>query len=117
MAYPGGLQLGGGVTCDNAADFLNAGASHVIVTSFVFREGRLEEERLRQLVHSCCSCLNVTSPPAAQQPRPDTPSVMCLPCAHGMATARCSTASVGCNVGVSGFALPPLSKQWHGSEV
>ena len=56
MAYPGGLQLGGGVTCDNAADFLNAGASHVIVTSFVFREGRLEEERLRQLVYSCCAC-------------------------------------------------------------
>jgi phosphoribosylformimino-5-aminoimidazole carboxamide ribonucleotide (ProFAR) isomerase len=60
MAYPGGLQLGGGVTCDNAADFLNAGASHVIVTSFVFREGRLEEERLRQMVQNCCSCLNAT---------------------------------------------------------
>ena len=50
MQYPGGLQLGGGVTSENAADFLNAGASHVIVTSFVFREGRLEEERLEQLV-------------------------------------------------------------------
>ena len=52
MAYPGGLQLGGGVTSDNAADFLNAGASHVIVTSFVFREGRLEEDRLKHLVPS-----------------------------------------------------------------
>ena len=52
MAYPGGLQLGGGVTSDNAADFLNAGASHVIVTSFVFREGRLEEDRLKHLVLS-----------------------------------------------------------------
>ena len=50
MAYPGGLQLGGGVTSDNAADFLNAGASHVIVTSFVFREGCLEEDRLKHLV-------------------------------------------------------------------
>ena len=52
MAYPGGLQLGGGVTNDNAAVFLNAGASHVIVTSFVFREGRLEEDRLKHLVSS-----------------------------------------------------------------
>ncbi|KAI8476945.1 MAG: phosphoribosylformimino-5-aminoimidazole carboxamide ribonucleotide isomerase [Monoraphidium minutum] len=49
-AYPGGLQLGGGVTADNAAEWLDAGASHVIVTSYVFREGRLEEERLRDLV-------------------------------------------------------------------
>ena len=49
-AYPGGLQLGGGVTAKNAACYLDAGASHVIVTSFVFREGRLEEERLAALV-------------------------------------------------------------------
>ncbi|GFR46369.1 hypothetical protein Agub_g7950, partial [Astrephomene gubernaculifera] len=49
-AWPGGLQLGGGVTADNAAEWLDAGASHVIVTSYVFREGRLEEERLKQLV-------------------------------------------------------------------
>jgi phosphoribosylformimino-5-aminoimidazole carboxamide ribonucleotide (ProFAR) isomerase len=49
-AWPGGLQLGGGVTSDNAAEWLDAGASHVIVTSYVFREGRLEEERLRDLV-------------------------------------------------------------------
>ena len=49
-AYPGGMQLGGGVTADNAAEWLDAGASHVIVTSFVFREGRLEEERLAALV-------------------------------------------------------------------
>lgn len=49
-AYPGGLQLGGGVTTDNATKYLDAGASHVIVTSFVFREGRLEEDRLAALV-------------------------------------------------------------------
>ena len=49
-AYPGGLQLGGGVTTDNAVQYLEAGASHVIVTSFVFREGRLEEGRLADLV-------------------------------------------------------------------
>lgn len=57
MAYPGGLQLGGGVTLDNAIEYLNAGASHVIVTSFVFREGRLEEERLRSLVQTPHQCL------------------------------------------------------------
>ena len=36
-AYLGGLQIGGGVNPDNAADYLAAGASHVIVTSYVFR--------------------------------------------------------------------------------
>lgn len=50
QAWPGGLQLGGGVNLDNAIDYLDAGASHVIVTSFVFRDGRLEEDRLRDLV-------------------------------------------------------------------
>jgi len=49
-AFPGGLHLGGGVTVDNAATYLDAGASHVIVTSYVFREGRLEEDRLAALV-------------------------------------------------------------------
>ncbi|KAG2491748.1 hypothetical protein HYH03_009910 [Edaphochlamys debaryana] len=49
-AFPGGLQLGGGVTQDTAMGWLDAGASHVIVTSWVFREGRLEEDRLRDLV-------------------------------------------------------------------
>ena len=49
-AWPGGLQLGGGVTADNAPAWLEAGASQVIVTSWVFRDGRLERDRLRQLV-------------------------------------------------------------------
>ena len=48
-AYPGGLQLGGGVNADNARGWLEAGASHVIVTSWVFRDGRLEWDRLRAL--------------------------------------------------------------------
>ena len=38
-AYPGGLQVGGGITPENAVEFLEAGASHVIVTSYVFRDG------------------------------------------------------------------------------
>jgi len=49
-AYPGGLHIGGGVTAANARAWLDAGASHVIVTSWVFREGRLDDERLRELV-------------------------------------------------------------------
>jgi len=49
-AYPGGLQLGGGVNAQNARGWLEAGASHVIVTSYVFHEGRVDEERLAALV-------------------------------------------------------------------
>lgn len=48
--YPMGLQAGGGITDRNAEEFLEAGASHVIVTSFVFREGRIDYERLEKLV-------------------------------------------------------------------
>jgi phosphoribosylformimino-5-aminoimidazole carboxamide ribotide isomerase len=49
-AYPGGLHIGGGINQDNAASWLEAGASHVIVTSWVFRDGRLDAERLRALI-------------------------------------------------------------------
>jgi phosphoribosylformimino-5-aminoimidazole carboxamide ribotide isomerase len=49
-AYPGGLHLGGGVNAQNARGWLDAGASHVIVTSWVFREGRVDWERLGTLV-------------------------------------------------------------------
>jgi len=49
-AYPGGLQLGGGVNADNARQWLDVGASHVIVTSWVFRAGRIDWDRLHQLV-------------------------------------------------------------------
>ncbi len=49
-AYPGGLHVGGGINADNARSWLNAGASHVIVTSWVFRDGALDADRLRALV-------------------------------------------------------------------
>jgi phosphoribosylformimino-5-aminoimidazole carboxamide ribotide isomerase len=49
-AYPGGLQIGGGINLENATSFLEAGASHVIVTSWVFRDGRLDWDRLLTLV-------------------------------------------------------------------
>jgi phosphoribosylformimino-5-aminoimidazole carboxamide ribotide isomerase len=49
-AYPGGLQIGGGIHLGNAADYLHAGASHVIVTSWVFHQGKLDWDRLHQLI-------------------------------------------------------------------
>lgn len=50
--YPGGMQVGGGITPENAADFLEAGASHVIVTSYVFKDGRIHFERLKKLAET-----------------------------------------------------------------
>lgn len=47
--YPGGLQVGGGITAQNAKEFLEAGASHVIVTSYVFRDGKVNYENLEKL--------------------------------------------------------------------
>lgn len=48
-AFPAGLQIGGGVNPDNAQAWLDAGASHVIVTSYLFDGGELSLERLEQL--------------------------------------------------------------------
>ena len=47
--YPGGLQAGGGITPENALFYLDQGASHVIVTSYVFRDGMIDFRRLGQL--------------------------------------------------------------------
>jgi len=49
-AFPGGLHIGGGVNAANARGWLDAGASHVIITSWVFREGRVDWARLDELV-------------------------------------------------------------------
>ena len=49
-AYPGGLQVGGGINAQNAKEYIDAGASHVIVTSWIFPEGKLDRERLAELV-------------------------------------------------------------------
>lgn len=48
-AYPGGLQAGGGIHDGNASDYLDAGASHVIVTSFVFKDGCLNYTNLDKI--------------------------------------------------------------------
>lgn len=49
-AYPGGLQIGGGITEENAKEYIDAGATHVVVTSYVFQEGKVNWEHLEKLV-------------------------------------------------------------------
>lgn len=49
-AWPGGLQIGGGITAENAALWLDRGASHVIVTSYVFSDGKMDMARIKRLV-------------------------------------------------------------------
>ena len=49
-AYPNGMQIGVGVTAINADDYIRAGATHVIVTSFVFKDGRVNYGNLKSLV-------------------------------------------------------------------
>lgn len=49
-AYPMGLQVGGGVTAENAAGFLEKGASHVIVTSYVFKDGKVNFDNLKKIL-------------------------------------------------------------------
>ena len=46
LAWPGGMMAGGGITPENASEFIDAGAERVIVTSYVFRGGRIDMERL-----------------------------------------------------------------------
>lgn len=48
-AYKGGLQIGGGINDKNACDYLDAGASHVIVTSYVFKDGRINMQNLERI--------------------------------------------------------------------
>lgn len=51
-AYPGGLQVGGGIGPQNAGQFLAAGASHVIVTSYVFQDGIVNYRHLQEMVQA-----------------------------------------------------------------
>ena len=48
-AWPNGLQYGGGVNADNAMDYIHAGASHIIVTSWLFEQGQFSWQRLAAL--------------------------------------------------------------------
>ena len=51
-AYPGGMQIGGGINHENASDYLEKGAEKVIVTSFVFKDGKVSYENLEKLVRA-----------------------------------------------------------------
>ena len=51
-AWPGGLQIGGGITAENATKWLDAGAAQVIVTSYIFRNKQLDPVRLDRLVET-----------------------------------------------------------------
>jgi len=50
-AFPSGLQIGGGINAGNATEWLDAGASHLIVTSFVFHGGQINWGNLKQLAN------------------------------------------------------------------
>ena len=50
--WPGGLQVGGGITPENAKEFLKAGASHVVVTSYLFEEREISYARLEEMVQA-----------------------------------------------------------------
>ncbi len=47
--YEGGMQIGGGINADNALEFINSGASHIIVTSYVFADGKLNYDNLKKI--------------------------------------------------------------------
>jgi phosphoribosylformimino-5-aminoimidazole carboxamide ribotide isomerase len=51
-AFPGGMHVGGGVNPLNSARYLNAGASHVIVTSYVFRDGEVDLDRVEEMTRA-----------------------------------------------------------------
>ncbi|MGK0440943.1 MAG: phosphoribosylformimino-5-aminoimidazole carboxamide ribotide isomerase [Pseudohongiellaceae bacterium] len=52
-AWPNGLQFGGGINNKNAHEFLTAGASHLIVTSYLFEAGEFSWQRLENIKAEC----------------------------------------------------------------
>lgn len=48
--FPGGLQVGGGIKPENAKEFVDAGACHVIVTSYVFSDGKINYQHIDEMV-------------------------------------------------------------------
>lgn len=50
--YPGALQVGGGITAENAKEYIENGADKVIVTSYVFKDGEIQYENLKKLIEA-----------------------------------------------------------------
>ena len=73
-AYEGGLQVGGGISAANAKEYLDAGASHVIVTSWIFPNGELDHERLRILTNTIGKTRLVLDLSCKSTARGDSPS-------------------------------------------
>lgn len=48
--YPNMLQVGGGINENNCREWIDKGASHVIITSAVFRDGQIDLQRLKKIV-------------------------------------------------------------------
>jgi len=69
--FPNGLQIGGGITPATAPHYLAAGASHVVVTSYVFREGKIDWVRLGELVDAVGKDKLVLDLSARKRPRAD----------------------------------------------
>lgn len=49
-AWPNGLQVGGGITDQNAAQWIERGANQIIITSFLFPNGTFSQERLESVL-------------------------------------------------------------------
>jgi phosphoribosylformimino-5-aminoimidazole carboxamide ribotide isomerase len=76
-AFPGGFHIGGGINAENARGWLEAGASHVIVTSWVFRGGQMDETRLAELVKTVGRerlVLDLSCRKRVHSPQPTVPS-------------------------------------------
>lgn len=52
-SYPGGMQIGGGINDTNCEEYLEAGASHIIVTSYIFSQGKINYDNLNKLCSLC----------------------------------------------------------------
>ncbi|MBQ8040761.1 MAG: phosphoribosylformimino-5-aminoimidazole carboxamide ribotide isomerase [Lachnospiraceae bacterium] len=52
QTFPGALQVGGGITAENAAEYIANGADKVIVTSYVFKDGEIQYDNLQKLIAS-----------------------------------------------------------------
>ncbi|KAH6611026.1 1-5-phosphoribosyl-5-imidazole-4-carboxamide isomerase [Trichoderma cornu-damae] len=50
QAWPGGLQVGGGINDKNATEWIDAGAEKVIITSYLFPDGRFSQQRLEAVL-------------------------------------------------------------------
>jgi phosphoribosylformimino-5-aminoimidazole carboxamide ribotide isomerase len=48
-AYPNGMQIGGGIFKENALKYIEAGAAAVIITSYIFPNGKFSLERLKAI--------------------------------------------------------------------